>query len=149
MAGKYFEEFENGDRYESSWRIISESDLRRFVNLTGLREPLFMSRRYIEENTGYETWIVPGYLTMCYSLGLFMDSGWLNKGVAYLGAEELSFNAPVYVGDEIRAVVEVTGLRATSSGEHGVVTFDWEVDTTTGDRVMSLISTHLVDRSDE
>lgn len=149
MAGKYFQEFENGERYESSWRFISESDLRRFVDLTGLNEPLFTSKQYITENTEYDTWIVPGYLTMCYSLGLFMDSGWLDKGVAYLGAEELTFNKPVHVGDEIRAVVDVTGLRVASSGLHGVVTFEWTVENTASDQVMSLVSTHLIQRSEE
>lgn len=149
MAGKYFEEFENGDRYESAWRYISESDLRRFVDLTGLSEPLFTSQQYVTENTEYDGWIVPGYLTMCYSLGLFMDSGWLDEGIAYLGAEELAFDAPVHVGDEIRAIVDVTGLQKTNSGENGVVTFEWRVESTAHDRVMSLVSRHLVKRGGE
>lgn len=69
MAGKHFEDFEPGDVYESASRIVSESDMRRFVDLVGVREPLFESRQFLESQTDHERWIIPGFLTLSFSLG--------------------------------------------------------------------------------
>lgn len=145
MEEKYLEEFEEGDRTESPRRYISESDLRRFLDLVGLREPLFDSKRYVQENTPYDDLIVPGYLTMSFSLGLFMRSGWLDQGLAFLGIQDLSFDAPVQVGDEIRTSVEVIETRHTSNEEHGIVTLEWRT-CTDDDVVMTMTSDHLIKR---
>lgn len=143
MDEHYFESFDLGDEIETSRRYISESDLRRFLDLVGLREPLFDSKAFVEEESPYDGWIVPGYLTMCYSLGLFMRTGWLGHGVAFLGAQDLSFDSPVYVGDEIQSTVTVVNTRRASSGDHGIVKFEW--DTCTNDEtVMTMISDHLI-----
>lgn len=145
MAGKYFEEFAVGDRYESPWRYVAESDLRRFLDLTGLREPLFESWQFIEAHTDHDSWLVPGFLTMSFSLGLFSRSGWIEgTGFAFLGAEALDFEAPVLVGDEIRALVETAGTRPTSNDDYGLVTLDWETETQDGATAMTMTSAHLI-----
>lgn len=145
MDGKHFEDFEVGDRYESAWRYVSESDLRRFLDLAGIREPLFESRRFVDEHTDHDGWLVPGFLTMSFSLGLFSRSGWIDgTGFAFLGAEELDFEAPVLVGDEIRTVVETAGTRPTSSDEYGLVTLEWRTEKDDGETAMTMTSSHLI-----
>lgn len=145
MDGKHFEEFAVGESYVSPWRYLSESDLRRFVALAGIEEPLFESRQFLEAETDHPTWIVPGYLTLSAALGLFTRSGWFEgTGLAMLGAESLSFEAPVYVGDEIRAVVEVAATEPTSSDRGGVVTLEWTVENDDGDPVLTMTSTHFL-----
>lgn len=149
MDGKHYEEFTVGDSYTSPWRYISESDLRRFLALTGLQEPLFESRQFLDSETDHETWIVPGYLTLSYSLGLFSRSGWIEgTGLAMLGAEELEFVNPVSVGDEIRTRVEVADTSPTSSARGGVVVLDWDVLTQDGDIVLEMTSSHFIKKSE-
>lgn len=149
MAGKHFEAFSVGDRYESPWRYIAEADLRRFLDLTGLREPLFESRQFLDAHTEYERWLVPGFLTLSFSLGLFSRSGWIEgTGFAFLGAEELNFEAPVMVGDEIRTMVETVGTRPTSNDAYGLVRLAWETETDAGETAMTMTSAHLILRED-
>ncbi|WP_254525844.1 MaoC family dehydratase [Natrinema caseinilyticum] len=145
MDGKYYEDFTVGETYTSSWRYISESDLRQFLALTGLQEPLFESRQFLESETDHETWIVPGYLTLSYSLGLFSRSGWIEgTGLAMLGADSLEFTNPVSVGDEIRTHVEVADTSPTSSDRGGVVVLDWIVLTHDDDVVIEMTSSHFI-----
>ena len=124
---------------------MSESDLRRFLALAGIEEPLFESRRYIEEETDHEPWLVPGLLTLSVSLGLFTRSGWIHgTGLAMLGAESLSFEAPVHVGDEIRAVVETVDTTPTSSDRGGVITLEWEIERDDRTPVATMRSSHFI-----
>lgn len=149
MDGKHYEEFTVGDSYTSPWRYISESDLRQFLALTGLQEPLFESRQFLESETDHETWIVPGYLTLSYALGLFSRSGWIEgTGLAMLGAEELEFTNPVSVSDEIRTRVEVADTSPTSSDRGGVVVLDWEVLTQNEAVVIEMTSSHFIKKSE-
>lgn len=145
MDGKHFEEFTVGDSYTSPWRYISESDLRQFLALTGLQEPLFESRQFLDSETDHETWIVPGYLTLSYSLGLFSRSGWIEgTGLAMLGAADLEFLNPVLVGDEIRTRVEVSDTTPTSSDRGGVVDLEWDVLTQDDTVVLEMTSSHFI-----
>lgn len=145
MDGKHFEEFTVGDSYTSPWRYISESDLRQFLALTGLQEPLFESRQFLDSETDHETWIVPGYLTLSYSLGLFSRSGWIEgTGLAMLGAADLEFLNPVSVGDEIRTRVEVSDTTPTSSDRGGVVDLEWDVLTQDDTVVLEMTSSHFI-----
>lgn len=145
MDGKHFEEFTVGDSYTSPCRYISESDLRQFLALTGLQEPLFESRQFLDSETDHETWIVPGYLTLSYSLGLFSRSGWIEgTGLAMLGAADLEFLNPVSVGDEIRTRVEVSDTTPTSSDRGGVVDLEWVVLTQDDTVVLEMTSSHFI-----
>lgn len=147
MDGKHFEEFTVGDSYASPWRYISESDLRQFLALTGLQEPLFESRQFLDSETDHETWIVPGYLTLSYSLGLFSRSGWIEgTGLAMLGAADLEFVNPVSVGDEIRTRVEVSDTTPTSSDRGGVVDLEWVVLTQDDTVVLEMTSSHFIQK---
>lgn len=145
MEGKHFEEFEVGQEYVSPWKWVSEPDFQQFLNLAGVQEPLFESRQFLEAETEFDRWVVPGYLTLTLSLGLFTRSGWIDgTGLAMLGAENLSFEGPVLVGDEIRTVVEVIEKTPTSSDRGGVVTLDWEIENDAGDTVVTMQSSHFI-----
>lgn len=150
MDGKHFEDFAVGDSYTSSWRYISESDLRQFLALAGIQEPLFESRQFLEEQTDHDSWIVPGFLTLSYALGLFTRSGWIDgTGLAMLGAEDLSMEAPVLVGDEIRSNVETVEKTPTSSDRGGIVVLEWDVENQDGESVVTMRSSHFIKKNDQ
>jgi acyl dehydratase len=102
-------------------RTITEPDLINFITLCGFNEPLFWDARHAE-SAGYSGRLVPGALTYAIAEGLVLQTHVLHgTGLAFMGMQ-LDVKKPVYVGDTIYAVVEVTENRPASSGGRGVVT---------------------------
>ena len=61
-------------------------------------------------------------MTFSYAEGLVIQGGSIHgTGLAFLSSD-LTIHAPVYTGDTITVVVEVTEQRPTSKGGRGVVT---------------------------
>jgi acyl dehydratase len=121
LRGQTFEEMVPGSRFRTASRTITETDLVSFVTLAGLNEPLFMDEAGSRE-ANYAGRLVPGTLVFAYAEGLVMQSGSIHgTGMAFLRAD-VDVKGPVFVGDTITVVVEVTAARPTSSGPRGVVT---------------------------
>jgi acyl dehydratase len=119
--GQTFEEMVAGDRFRTSSRTITETDLIVFVTLTGMNEPLFYDEAG-SLDAGYAGRLVPGALVFSYAEGLVMQTGVIHgTGMAFLRAD-VSVRSPAFVGDTITVVVEVVSSRAASSGARGVVT---------------------------
>ena len=75
-------------------------------------------------------------MTFSYAEGLVIQGGSIHgTGLAFLHTD-LDIKGPVYVGDTITVVVEVTEQRAASSGNRGVVTTRNTVYNQHGDVVM-------------
>ncbi len=121
VHGRGWQDMPVGLQFRSSARTITETDLINFVSLVGINEPLFMDERFGPAH-GYTGRLVPGMLTFCYAEGLVIQGGSIHgTGLAFMHME-LDIKAPVYVGDTICVLVEVTESRAASSGDRGVVT---------------------------
>ena len=136
VQGRTWEEMPVGFRFRTAARTITETDLVNFVTLVGINEPLFLDERFGPEH-GYAGRLVPGTLTFSYSEGLVIQTGSLHgTGLAFLHTD-LDIKGPVYVGDTISVVVEVTGQRAASSGNRGLVTTLNTVQNQRGETVMT------------
>jgi acyl dehydratase len=121
VHGQTFEDMVAGSRFLTASRTITETDLVSFVTLTGMNEPLFFDEAG-SLAAGYAGRLVPGALVFSYAEGLVMQTGVIHgTGMAFLRAD-VSVRAPVFVGDTITVVVEVTESRAASTGARGVVT---------------------------
>jgi len=121
IRGRTWEEMTPGFSFRTSSRTITEADVHAFVQLVGINEPLFLDARVAGE-AGYTGRLVPGMMTFSYAEGLVIQTGSIHgTGMAFLHTE-LDIAAPVYVGDTITVVVEVTEQRPTSSGGRGLVT---------------------------
>lgn len=121
IHGRTWEEMQVGDRFRTAWRTVTETDLVAFVTLFGFNEPLFWDARHAA-TAGYSGRLVPGALTYCMAEGLVLQTHVLHgTGLAFLGMQ-LDVKRPVFVGDTLSAIVEVTEARKASSGERGVVT---------------------------
>jgi acyl dehydratase len=124
-----------GFRFRTASRTITDADVTLFVGLAGVTEPLFLDARVAPEN-GYQGRLVPGMMTYSFAEGLLIQTGCIHEtGVAFLHME-LDVKAPVYVGDTIGVVVEVTGQRPTSKGDRGLVTTRNEVVNQRGEVVL-------------
>jgi acyl dehydratase len=121
LRGQTFEEMAPGDQFRTAARTITETDLISFVTLTGMNEPLFLDEAGSAE-AGYTGRLVPGALVFAYAEGLVMQTGNIHgTGMAFLRAD-VDVKGPVFVGDTLTVIVEVTAARAASTGPRGVVT---------------------------
>ena len=121
MQGLTWQAMAVGLRFRTDGRTITETDLVSFVTLAGVNEPLFFDERFAIAN-GYAGRLVPGMMTFSYAEGLVMQTGSIHgTGLAFLHMD-LDIKAPVFVGDTITVVVEVTASRAASTGNRGLVT---------------------------
>jgi len=121
MQGLMFEDFKIGSRFKTASRTITESDLVTFVGIAGLNEPLFLDADGARA-ASYSGRLVPAALTFAYAEGLVMQSGIIHgTGTAFLGAD-VKIASPLFVGDTITVVIQVTACRPAKTGGRGIVT---------------------------
>jgi acyl dehydratase len=143
IQGRTWEEMQVGDRFRTAWRTVTETDLVNFVTLFGFNEPLFWDARHAA-TAGYAGRLVPGALTYCMAEGLVLQTHVLHgTGLAFLGMQ-LDVKRPVFVGDTLSAIVEVTDARKASSGERGVVTTTVSVRNQDDVEVLVYVPTRLI-----
>ncbi len=143
IQGRTWEEMQVGDRFRTAWRTVTETDLVNFATLFGFNEPLFWDSRHAA-TAGYSGRLVPGALTYCMAEGLVLQTHVLHgTGLAFLGMQ-LDVKRPVFVGDTLSAIVEVTEARKASSGERGVVTTTVSVRNQDDVEVLVYVPTRLI-----
>lgn len=142
LHGRTWEEMPVGLRFRTAARTVTEADLLAFVTLVGINEPLFLDERFGHDH-GYAGRLVPGTLTFTYAEGLVIQTGCIHgTGLAFLHTD-LDIEGPVYVGDTISVDVEVTGQRAASTGNRGLVTTRNTVRNQRGETVMTYTPVRL------
>lgn len=120
MTGKYFEEFEIGETFESRTRTVTEADVTFFAGLSGDYNEIHVSEEYAED-TLFGTRVAHGPLVFSIGLGLTTHIGYSEGTVIGLyGIDNMRFPNPVFPGDTVRTVQEVTDLQEKEKG--GVVT---------------------------
>ena len=143
VRGRTWEEMEVGGTFRTASRTVTETDLVNFVTLFGFNEPLFWDARHAA-TAGYRGRLVPGALTYCMAEGLILQTHVLHgTGLAFLGMQ-LDVKKPVFVGDTLSAVVEVTQAREASSGERGLVTTRVSVRNHDDDEVLVYVPVRLI-----
>ena len=90
---------------ETSERIISESDISSFADISGDHNLLHLDENFAK-NTIFKKRIAHGFLSASLFSGIF---GMKLPGIGsiYL-SQSIRFRAPVYIGDNVLARVEVT-----------------------------------------
>jgi acyl dehydratase len=120
-VGQTWEQMTVGSVFCTATRTITEFDLMAFVTLFGFNEPLFWDAARAR-SAGYEGRLVPGAMTYCLAEGLTIQSHVLHgTGLAFLHMD-LDVRRPVFVGDTLVVVVEITESRPSRHEGRGVVT---------------------------
>lgn len=140
--GFHFEDYEEGARFRTIGRTVTEADITAFVGATGMTESLFTDLEYLAEHSLLGGRPAPGALVYGFAEGLLMIT-MQQTGMAFMGME-LRMEGPVLAGDTIHVEVEVTEARASSKPGRGVVTTRNEVVNQRGETVMVYTPTRLV-----
>jgi acyl dehydratase len=140
--GRYYEEFEVGERYESPRRTVIEADISAFAGLTGDFNPLHMDAVFAAESD-FKGRITHGPMIVGMAFGLVSRD--LLDGTA-LGLLELSwkFIKPVRPGDTISVTLSVLEKSPTRKPDRGVVTFQLDVRNQHGETTQSGVAKGLM-----
>lgn len=124
MAGKFFDEWQVGERIEHEIRrTVTETDNLLFSTMTHNPQPLHIDAEAARASE-FGQILVNGTFTFALMVGLSVGDTTLGTLVANLGYDRLVMPRPVFLGDTLRATSEVKELRASSSRpDAGIVTF--------------------------
>jgi len=137
MDARYFEDWKTGDSLETLGRTVGEAEVSQFVALAGFFEELFISAEYVATKSLYPKRFAPGALIFAFAEGLILLTGCIHGvGLALLSVDDMKFQRPLFVGDTMKVIVEVTETRPTSRADRGIVTFRHTVKNQSGEDVM-------------
>ena len=108
MIGKTIEELKVGDLAKFS-KTISESDIYLFAGVTGDLNPAHVNEDYAKD-TFFKTRIAHGMLSASF-ISTVIGTMLPGPGSIYM-RQEVSFLAPVKIGDTVTAIVEVAEIIA-------------------------------------
>jgi acyl dehydratase len=115
QRGLWFEEFTVGRLYRHRpGRTVTETDNVLFSTLTMNTQPLHLDAAWSAEQTFGER-LVNGMFTLSTLIGLSVSQLTLGTLVANLGFNEITFPAPVRIGDTLYAETLVTAVRPSRS----------------------------------
>jgi acyl dehydratase len=124
MAGKYFDEWQVGERIvHEIRRTVTETDNLLFSVMTHNPQPLHIDAEAAKASE-FGQILVNGTFTFSLMVGLSVGDTTLGTLVANLGYDKLIMPKPVFLGDTLRAETEVIALKESKSRpDAGVVTF--------------------------
>ncbi|MHB1124525.1 MAG: MaoC family dehydratase [Ramlibacter sp.] len=139
--GFFFEDLRQGQQLRTFRRTVTEADLVGFIGVTGMLEEMFIDHEGAAASIGGRP--VPAALTYTLIEGFLLQTMIQGTGLAMLEMTQ-KIHKPVRVGDSIHAVVTVTGIRPTSSGNRAIVDSAIEVFNQRGEHVMTYTARRLL-----
>jgi acyl dehydratase len=125
MGGRYFEEFEIGQRFvHEVRRTVTDMDNILFSALTHNPAAIHIDVEYAK-TTEYGRPLMNSIYTLGLLVGLSVQDTTLGTTVGNLGWEDVRFPRPVFSGDTLRAETVIAALRDSKSRPtQGIVTFE-------------------------
>ena len=121
--GRYYEEIEVGQVFESPARTITETDVVMFAALSGDYNQLHTDVEFAK-STRFGERIAHGLLILSITSGLVTRLGFIEGTVQAFMGLDWKFRAPVLIGDTVRARVEVRRKRPMPKLDGGFVFLD-------------------------
>ena len=124
MAGRYFDEWQIGDRVEHAVRrTVTETDNVLISTLTHNPQPMHLDHE-VAAQSEFGKPLVNSIYTFGLMVGVSVSDTTLGTLVANLGYDRLVFPAPVFVGDTLRSESECIEVRPSKSRPNaGIVTW--------------------------
>lgn len=109
--GKYFEEFELGQKIRTPARTVTEADVVAFAGLSGDFNSIHTDDVYAR-SSAFGQRVAHGLLGLSIASGLAVRTGILEGTVlAFREISEWKFSLPIYLGDTIHAVLEIDDVK--------------------------------------
>jgi len=149
MAGKFFDEWQVGERIDHEIRrTVTETDNLLFSTMTHNPQPLHIDVEAAKASE-FGQILVNGTFTFALMIGLSVGDTTLGTLVANLGYDKLVMPKPVFLGDTMRATSEVMHLKESKSRPGaGIVTFQHELINQRGEVVCRCLRSALLKRKD-
>jgi acyl dehydratase len=124
MPGRYFDEWQVGDRIEHSVRrTVTETDNVLISTLTHNPQPLHLDHEAAAQSE-FGRPLVNSIFTFGLMIGVSVEDTTLGTLVANLGYDALKFPKPVFVGDTLRSTSECIAVRESKSRPNaGMITW--------------------------
>ncbi|HEX4800636.1 MAG TPA: MaoC family dehydratase [Sphingomicrobium sp.] len=124
MAGRYFDEWQVGDRVSHAiTRTVTETDNVLISTLTHNPQPLHLDYEAAAK-TEFGKPLVNSCFTFSLMIGVSVSDTTLGTLVANLGYDALKFPNPVFAGDTLRSETECIAVRESKSRPNaGIVTW--------------------------
>jgi acyl dehydratase len=140
----YFGEFEIGHRIVTSARTITETDIVQFAGLSGDFNQIHTDAVYAAGSV-FGRRVAHGLLVLSIVSGLAVQSGFMEGTImAFREVDSWKFSRPVYIGDTIHTVLEVTEVKALPRLGGGAITLKLNVRNQDGESVQSGTWTALI-----
>jgi len=125
--GLYFEEFEIGQKFYSSGRTITESDIVMFAGLSGDYNQIHTDTEF-SKKTPFGNRIAHGLLIISIASGLIAQSGLLEGTViAFREINNWKFVKPTFIGDTVHVITEVVETKELKRLDGGAVVIALDV----------------------
>ncbi len=121
-TGLKYDQFSQGDIFESQARTITESDVVAFAGLSGDYNPLHTDAEF-GKKTPFGARIAHGMLIQSIATGMANWTGVFQGTTLALMEQSVRYKAPVLFGDTIRLELEVKEKKASSKEDRGIVFF--------------------------
>lgn len=126
MTGQYFDDYTVGQTFDTHGRTLTETDLVNFCGIIGDYEPPHADETFVR-STPIGRRVMQGCLVTTAAEGLMTRSGLFDGTAITLLASSWEYRSPVFIGDTVRARLEVKEVRKSSKGGRGVVTFTTKI----------------------
>jgi len=147
VSGMWFEEFEVGMTVAAATtRTVTETDNVLFTTMTMNPQPLHLDHEFAA-TTEFGKPLVNSLFTLGLVVGLAVPELTLGTTVANLGFTRVDFPHPVFAGDTVHVVTDVTEVRdSRSRPEVGIVTFDHHGRNQRGEEVCRAVRAAMMHR---
>ena len=142
--GMYFDEFQPGLKIISAGRTITETDVVNFAGLSGDFNQIHVDAVY-SHNAPFGQRVAHGLLVLSIASGLATQTGVMEGTVlAFREVNEWKFTKPVFLGDTIRAELEVKETKELRRIGGGSVLIEVAVKNQNDEAVMKGLWTVLI-----
>ncbi|OWU85891.1 dehydratase [Oceanicola sp. 22II-s10i] len=125
MAGLWFEQFHVGQHFRHELtRTVTEADNTMFSLMSMNPQPLHIDAHFAE-GTEWGQRLFNSMFTFAIMVGMTVQDTTLGTTIGNLGFSEVTFPAPVFHGDTLRAETKVIAVRESKSRPtQGLVEFE-------------------------
>jgi acyl dehydratase len=125
--GLYYEQFELGKRIVTPGRTVTETDIVNFAGVSGDFNSIHTDARYAAE-AFYQKRIAHGLLVLSIASGLAVRTGMMEGTVlAWREIDDWRFSQPVFIGDTVRAELQVVETKPMPRLNAGMVGLEVQV----------------------